>query len=170
MKLTGNKNIDHKILNELDDTDLISYCYADSEAKNICDDQSFWLNRVLIKFPYLPLDVIHKYKEEENSWSDYYIELIEEVDIITDMLFTFRRDMDTLIWNHIENIIRSNRLDLLMIATKIGNIELRRYDFTSLLNLARELGFMPIYNHLKDYIDNRPPPVFSPLPIIPNPF
>ena len=74
MALTGDKNIDIIILNNLNDQDLISYFRTNKEAYRICQNQSFWLNRILKKFPYLTLDEIQQNKTS-NNWSDYYIYL-----------------------------------------------------------------------------------------------
>ena len=52
MLLTGNKDVDFKILSELEDKDLIKMCNINKEAMKICNNnQNFWLNRILLKFP-----------------------------------------------------------------------------------------------------------------------
>jgi len=43
--LTGNKNVDIKILNELDDENLIKMCDINKEAMEFCNNnQNLWLN------------------------------------------------------------------------------------------------------------------------------
>ena len=71
--LTGVRDLDFKILNKLDDNDLVNVCKTNKQANNLCDDQGFWLQRIMIKFPYLGIDVLKKYKQNR-SWSQYYIE------------------------------------------------------------------------------------------------
>lgn len=71
--LTGIRDVDYKILNELDDKSLVNFCSVNKKADEYCDDQSFWLNRILIKFPFLPLNILKRYKKDK--WSDYYIDL-----------------------------------------------------------------------------------------------
>lgn len=71
MALTGNKDIDAKILNQLSDFDLVKVCEVNKKANQVCNDQIFWLNRILTKFPYLTMDILNKYKGDR-SWSDYY--------------------------------------------------------------------------------------------------
>ncbi len=61
MKFTGIKDIDRKILNQLDDKDLLSICSTNKSWKQFCDeDQTLWMNRVYNKFPYLSSDIINK--------------------------------------------------------------------------------------------------------------
>ena len=75
MLLTGDKNMDIKILNELEDVDLVKICNMNRAADAICKDQNFWLNRIRTKFPYLSLDILNKYNPYtgDQKWSEYYI-------------------------------------------------------------------------------------------------
>ncbi len=70
--LTGNKDVDMKILNELEDIDLVNACRVNKQADEICNNQVFWMNRVFQRFSYVPGDVLRKYKGNR-SWSEYYI-------------------------------------------------------------------------------------------------
>ena len=72
MSLTGIREVDHKILNNLDDKSLVNFCQTDKKADEYCNDQTFWMNRILTMFPYLDLDLLRKYKGDR-SWSEYYI-------------------------------------------------------------------------------------------------
>ncbi len=72
MLLTGVKDLDIKILNELEDVDLIKICQMNKAADAICTSQIFWLNRIMTKFPYLSLEILNKYKADR-TWSEYYI-------------------------------------------------------------------------------------------------
>lgn len=78
--LTGNKDLDLKILGELEDKDLVNICQVNKRADEICKDQSFWLNRIMLKFPYLSLDMLNKYKHDR-SWSQYYIEDLRKINL-----------------------------------------------------------------------------------------
>ena len=51
-----------ELLNNLEDEDLVNACQTNKAADEICTDQTFWLQRILTKFPYIPLDVLKKYK------------------------------------------------------------------------------------------------------------
>lgn len=72
MDLTGIKDLDYKILNDLEDRDLVNICQTSKKADQICTDQMFWLNRIMVKYPYIPLDILNKYKHGRD-WSGYYI-------------------------------------------------------------------------------------------------
>ena len=78
--LTGVKDLDIKILGELEDVDLVNICQVNKQADEICKDQGFWLNRIMLKFPYLSLDVLNKYKDNR-SWSEYYINDLRKINL-----------------------------------------------------------------------------------------
>ena len=71
--LTGNQNLDFVILNELDDKDLVNLCQTNRQANELCNNQTFWLNRISLKFPYLGIDVLKQH------WSEYYIKDLRTV-------------------------------------------------------------------------------------------
>jgi len=72
--LTGKKELDIEILNELSDKDLVSYCSSNKDANKICNDETFWQRRTIQKYDkYLSVEMMRKYKKDK--WSDYYIEL-----------------------------------------------------------------------------------------------
>ena len=78
--LTGIRDLDYKILNELEDRDLVSICLSNKEASKLCNDQTFWLNRILTKFPNVPSEVFLKNKK--GRWSDYYIKDLRELNTL----------------------------------------------------------------------------------------
>lgn len=78
--LTGNKNLDFVILNKLEDNDLVNVCQTNTAARDLCDDQRFWLNRIMFKFPYLSLDILKQYKGNRD-WSQYYIEDLRKINL-----------------------------------------------------------------------------------------
>ena len=58
--LTGIKDLDHKILNNLEDKDLVRVCQTNKRAQELCNDyDEFWLNRILSKFN-IPIDILKK--------------------------------------------------------------------------------------------------------------
>lgn len=75
--LTGNKNVDLLILNQLEDKDLISVCQANTIAHTLCQDEGFWLNRIIVKFG-ISLDILKQYKGDR-SWSEYYIKDLRKI-------------------------------------------------------------------------------------------
>lgn len=77
--ITGNKDLDLIILNKLDDKDLVNVCKTNTQANILCNDQTFWLNRIMIKFPYLGLDILKTYKGKKKNWSQYYIKILRKL-------------------------------------------------------------------------------------------
>jgi hypothetical protein len=49
MNFTGAKDTDFIILQELDDTSLMNFCLVNKYAASLCNDENFWMNRI-IKF------------------------------------------------------------------------------------------------------------------------
>ena len=78
--LTGIRDLDYKILNKLGDKDLVNICLVNKEASKLCDDQIFWLNRILTKFPKVPSEVFIKNKDGR-SWSEYYIKDLRKTNL-----------------------------------------------------------------------------------------
>ena len=68
---TGIKDVDLKIMMELDDNDLISICATNRELYRICNvDQSFWRNRYVKQYG----EEAAKYKPEGRSWKNHYMQ------------------------------------------------------------------------------------------------
>ena len=106
--LTGNKNIDIKILNELEDVDLVKFCQVNKQANSICKDQVFWMNRVFNRFGYVGGNILRKYKGNK-SWSKYYIDLIK-----------YKRDNKKYVNEYLMEGSENGRLDQVIIALKNG--------------------------------------------------
>ena len=71
------RDIDPIILENLEDKDLVSYCLVNKKAKELCQDQTFWYNRLRSRFPQIDLELMAKVKT--GSWSDVYIEMVQFV-------------------------------------------------------------------------------------------
>ena len=68
---TGIKDVDLKIMMELDDKDLISTCATNKELYRICNvDQSFWRNRYVKQYG----EEAAQYKPEGRSWKNHYMQ------------------------------------------------------------------------------------------------
>ncbi len=76
--LTGNKDVDRKILNNLEDKDLINICQTNKKAQSLYNDQVFWMNRVFLRFGYVGGDILRKHKKNR-TWSEYYIKDLREI-------------------------------------------------------------------------------------------
>ena len=130
--LTGNKNLDFKILNRLDDIDLVKFCQTNRQANELCNNQTFWLNRILNRFPYLGLDILKQYKGDR-SWSQYYI---NDLRIVT----------PTNASNKLYIFSGNGRLDLIIIAVNKGaDIH---YEEDDALSWASQFGHLEVVKYL----------------------
>ena len=68
---TGIKDVDLKILMELDDRDLIRTCATNRELRRICNvDQGFWRNRYVKQYG----EHAASFKPEGRSWKNHYMQ------------------------------------------------------------------------------------------------
>ncbi|GAF86334.1 unnamed protein product [marine sediment metagenome] len=135
MLLTGNKDVDFLILDKLEDSDLIKMCNINKEAMQLCNNnQHFWLNRIMSKFPYLGLKILTKYKGDR-SWSQYYIKDL--------------RKLNNANSNNIEQLFNASekgRLDHVIIAMNKGADIHAQDDFA--VKIASENGHLDIVKYL----------------------
>jgi len=76
---TGNKDVDIKILNDLDDYDLSNICVVNKYISEICSTDNFWKTRFQkIYSPYLKNIDILKYKGQA-TWKEYYLWLSKAI-------------------------------------------------------------------------------------------
>ncbi len=114
---TGLPATDILILAELSDRELIDTCTVNKYVNNICNNESFWLNRVLNKYSNRlgsGKEIREKYFSPGTTWKEYYLWLsnleddmfaVANVQIIhnrEDLNILFGRDLD-------EPILVSNR-------------------------------------------------------------
>ena len=83
--LTGNRNTDMEIMQQLEDNDLVNLCQTNRYSRNLCQNEIFWMNRVLRKFPDLDLEIAKQYKKNR-TWANYYIKDLRKVTGSDDML------------------------------------------------------------------------------------
>ena len=130
--LTGNKNLDFKIFNKLDDKDLVNLCQTNRHANELCNNQVFWLNRILNRFPYLGIDILKKYKQER-SWLQYYIKDLRQI-------------TPTNAQDKLEICSRIGRLDLVIIAVNKG-ADIRVYNDYA-VRMASYNGHLEVVKYL----------------------
>ena len=130
--LTGNKNLDFTILNKLEDKDLVKVCQTNSQANELCNDQTFWFNRILNRFPYLSLDILKQYKGQRD-WSEYYIKDLRQV-------------TPTIGRNRLGIWARKGRLDLVIIAVNKGADISRHNNFA--IKFASYNGHLEVVKYL----------------------
>lgn len=63
--LSGIKDIDLKILQELEDTDFDKVCSVNKYVKKLCDDETFWLNRLMSR---MDIEEIRDIKEDDGKF------------------------------------------------------------------------------------------------------
>ena len=69
------KDLNYKILNQLDDRPLVNYCSTNKEAHELCMNNNFWRDRFITKFPYF--EVLLSFQQRfENTFGNIEIFLI----------------------------------------------------------------------------------------------
>ena len=113
------RDIDPLILENLEDIDLVSYCKLNKEANKICNDQTFWYNRLRSRFPQIDLEVMAEVKT--GSWSDVYIEMVQLVQFVRSV------NRDVWIRNKEEVISFQDTDSALGLASKCGHLDIVKY-------------------------------------------
>ena len=67
--LSGIKDVDIKIINQLNDHELGKVCQVNKYVNSLCKDETFWMNRTIDKFNL-------REKDSSYSWRDFYINLV----------------------------------------------------------------------------------------------
>ena len=90
--LTNIKDVDLKILSELDDKSLFRACSSNKYLFRICNaEPSFWRNRYIAKYG----EVAAKYKPEDRSWKNHYMQTVIDLDRFRDLPVKF---LDYIAW------------------------------------------------------------------------
>ncbi len=130
--LTGNKDVDRKILNELEDEDLVNVCQTNKKVQSLCNDQVFWMNRVFLRFGYVGGDILRKNKKDR-SWSEYYIKDLRKIN-------------STNADNKLMKGSRNGKLDHVIISLKNGANIHARNDYA--LRYSSENGHIEVVKYL----------------------
>ena len=87
MAFTENKDVNYKILMELDDSSLGKACQTNQYVKQLCQNEDFWRNRTIKVFGpvFSDKDDVFKYfniylensSNPNKSWRDFYINLVD---------------------------------------------------------------------------------------------
>jgi uncharacterized protein YuzE len=78
---TNIKDINMKILLDIDDKDLIKACLTNKYINSICNDDTFWRNRFFNKYGEEGSKVI---KPSDSTWKQHYLQVL--IDLIPDRL------------------------------------------------------------------------------------
>ena len=78
-KLTGDKNVNFLILMKLTDKELSMVCSVNKYVNELCKDDTFWFNRVLLTFNFSPIIAkdMKNYLQFDN-WKEFYFWLQKE--------------------------------------------------------------------------------------------
>lgn len=60
------KDVDEKILNELDDKSLLQFCKTHQYSNEICSNEDFWRRRLFTKYGRVE-------KNKDRKWKDFYL-------------------------------------------------------------------------------------------------
>ncbi len=71
--LTRIKDVDKKILMELDDKSLLEFCKTGKYGNQLCKDEIFWKNRFINRFGRAD-------KNQGKSWKDFYLNMVYYLD------------------------------------------------------------------------------------------
>lgn len=107
---TGNKDTDYEILYNLNDHDLGHTCQINHYTRELCKNDTFWMNRTLRRFfPILNAEELKNYKHQNGfeTWRSYYIDLVNSMEnYYQDPIKNETRDRDD--YNKIVNYIWVN--------------------------------------------------------------
>ena len=72
-KLSGDKNVNFMILMKLNDKELSMVCSVNKYVNELCKDETFWFNRVLLTYKYSP-EVSRDMKTylDFDTWKEFY--------------------------------------------------------------------------------------------------
>ena len=123
--LTGVRDLDLKILQNLDDRELPIVCTTNKYVRDLCNDENFWLNRLVARMGY-SLSEIKKLKGSFKYKDIYrYIYLNEEQKGI---MKAAERD-HIYLFKYLENFLWDYRNEAAKIASKNGSIDIITYLF-----------------------------------------
>lgn len=72
--------LDHKILEEIDDANLFRSCNTNSYIANICNDETFWRNRTKARYAKLI-----RFRPPATTWKSFYTRLINDAMYIVEI-------------------------------------------------------------------------------------
>ena len=129
--LTGNRNVDMLILSKLEDVDLVNVCKVNKIANDLCNDQGFWMNKILNKFPEVGLKTLKRYKRDR-TWSEYYIDDLRLINRNNAQEYLHSGSLNgrldyVMIAKSLGADIRDQNYQAVILASGSGNLELVKY-------------------------------------------
>lgn len=111
--LSNVKDVDLKILSELNDTDLFNFCIVNKYANKLCKDEHFWMNRFLERFG-------TPHKPDYMSWRRYYLQVVKDINELKNP-WDFFQIRFTRIGDIFRNIFRDPNIDVWRMTQKQQN-------------------------------------------------
>ena len=87
--LTGRKDTDILILEQMGDRDLFNYCLTNKTSAALCRDETFWRNRFLKKFS--PEREALNLKPRNTSWKNYYMKTVVDTEKVENSISELER-------------------------------------------------------------------------------
>ena len=119
------RDVDLKILSELDDRDLLNFCKTGKYGNELCNNENFWRVRVQTKFP-----AASKIKLPSRSWKNFYLKIVYYIDKYRnadDFMFEAvrRNEQDMIDFSILRGA--SDWINGMKFAAKTGNVELVKF-------------------------------------------
>ena len=127
------KDLNFLILHKLDDCSITRISRVNQFYQNLYKNETFWMNRILTKFPEIPIEVLRKYRNDM-SWFAYYREL--------NLSSSFRSDLH----NYFVNSAAKGRLDKVIAALTLG-ADVNMYDALA-LKWSADNGHLEVVKYL----------------------
>lgn len=67
------KDVDQKILQELDDRELLDFCVSHKYGSELCKDENFWRKRIVKRYGGVN-------KNERRTWKNFYLTIVYYLD------------------------------------------------------------------------------------------
>lgn len=105
--LTGNKDVDNLILEQLKDKELLEVCLVNKYANHLCNNDSFWKKRFIDKYGKTNL----KYNSSNTKWKKFYLSILLFPDL-SNLLPTIEETMVRDVENFFEGKHNENNQDM----------------------------------------------------------
>ena len=141
--LTKIRDVDLKILSELDDKSLLSFCKVSKYANTLCYNEDFWRSRIIQNYP-----KAFEFKSKEKTWRNYYLSIVMYLNkfynLDTAMFEATQTNQEDLVYFLVSQGA-SNFIHAMRIAASIGNQNLVMF-FISKAEEAGEKWSKHIWN------------------------
>ncbi len=158
--LTGIKDLDREVLNNLSDEDFLNFCQVNKDiSRNVCDDTYFRLRTELKYAETIP------YKKSNTSWRNHYLNIIRYIDELQrDFKYVYnKKDLSPEYAYKVKSVVppytRPKTVDdLFYWVINTGNVNLVKYlidigktpNKQKVVEMAKQLGYPGIARYLEN--------------------